>query len=120
MNRASTVSASSSLAVKRNALSGGSGSTCATPARAATSSMPAATPANSRRQCASSRRFGLRGDPVKVGGQATGDGDSDDFGKFVGMMPPDRLFDPRIEAGARLDGERDLVCRFDLAAPVIK
>src|SRR5271170_7410339 len=120
MNRASTVPASTSRALNRNALSGGSGSTCAVAGHAATLSTAAATPATSGRQCPLSKRIGLRDDPVKVGGQAIGYGDSNDLRKFVGVTAADCLFDARIERGAGFDGERNFGCRFDFSAPVIE
>src|SRR5271163_4020007 len=120
MNRASTVPASISRALNRKALSGGNGSTCAAAGQAAKPSTAAAIPATSTRQGPLSGRIGFRRDPGKVGRQSIGYGDSNDFRKFVGVVPADGLFNTWIESGAGLDGERDFGCRFDFAAPVIE
>src|SRR5262245_23580151 len=101
-----------SRALKRKALSGGRGF-CA-----AVGNDRASPRASSQRR--SSNRRGLGDDPVEVGRQSIGDGDSDYFGKFVGVAASDRLFDARIKLAARLDRKRDFLGRFDFPAPVIQ
>jgi hypothetical protein len=64
--------------------------------------------------------LGFGSDPLKVTGQSIGDGDSDDFGKFVGMARPDGGLELRVEWRARLDGERCFLGGFDFPAPVIE
>src|SRR6266540_3914648 len=121
MNRTSTVWASTRRALNRNALSGGSGFTCANTGRPATNAAATTKPANARR-----RRFSaalirsLRSDPVEVSRQTTADRDSHNLGKFVWVTPADGLLDTRIERRTRFNRERDLTSRFDLAAPVIQ
>src|SRR5665647_211840 len=55
---------------------------------------------------------GLRRYPFQVLGEAAHQWDSDDFGKFVGMMPADRRFDFSVERSAGLDQQRHLLRGF--------
>src|SRR5437867_128304 len=121
MNRASTVWASTRRALNRNALSGGSGFTCANEGRPAASAAATTKPLNApRRRSSAALMCGLRGDPVEISGQATADRDSHNLGKFVWVTPADRLLDTQIERRSRFNGERNLPSRFDLTAPVIQ
>src|SRR5260370_39555080 len=119
LNRASTVCGSRARALKRNAFSGASGLTWPD---AEGISVRAVT-TNARRR---SPRYlvcignSLRGDPVEVRGQGIGNGDSDDFGKFVRVARKNGRLHLRIELGAGLDRQGCFVRRFDLAAPVIE
>src|SRR6266498_3990709 len=112
MNRTSTVWASTRRALNRNALSGGSGFTCANAGRPATSAT-ATKPVNARRRSSAPVMCGLRGDPFEISGLATADRDSHNLGKFVGVTPADRLLDTRIERRTRFNGQRNLASRFD-------
>src|SRR5258706_3668546 len=116
-NRASIVRASTSFALNRNALSGGSGLTCATAGRAAAN--PSTARSTHQRRSGGDGR-GLGDDPVEVGSRSIGDGDSDDFRKFVRVAPADDLFHAGKELVAGLDRERSLLGRFDFAAPGIQ
>src|SRR2546422_8453798 len=120
MNRASTVWASTRRALNRNALSGGSGFTCATAAGPATSAATTRLANALRRRFSAAFMRGLRSDPLEVGRQAIADGDSHNLGKFVGVMLADRLLHTRIKRRTRFNRERDLASRFDLTAPVIQ
>src|SRR5215472_14721865 len=115
-NRASTVCPSRSLALNRNALSGGKGF-----CPLAGNARPSANAAKAMHHHRSgSGRRGLRSNPVKVGRRSIGDGDSDDLGKFVGMALSNGLLDSSVELAASLDRNRSLLCRFDFASPVIE
>src|SRR5436309_2456428 len=113
------VRSSISFAVKRNARSGASGFTCPN-AESATPSAPSAVTAANVPANRSNLIRGLRGDPVEIGRRSIADRDSDDFGKFVGVALTDRGFDAGIEPRAGLDRDRNFVCRFDFASPVIQ
>src|SRR5215472_7556585 len=114
-NRASTVCPSRSLALNRNALSGGKGF-CPWAGNA----RPSANAAKAMYHRSGDGRRGLRSNPVKVGRRSIGDGDSDDLGKFVGMALSNGLLDSAVELAASLDRNRSLLCRFDFASPVIE
>src|SRR3954453_3544418 len=112
------VTGSSARADSRNAWSGGSSFGC-TGKPAASAVANAGT--TSAQAASALRRAGdrLAGDPREVTRVAVGDRDRNDFRSVIRMDFADRRLNLGIQHGARLDDNRNLFSRFDLAAPVI-
>src|ERR1022692_49168 len=116
LKRASTVCGLSARALKRNAFSGERGLSWGdAPIANAIAKRP-----NKGRHTRSTRARGFCGNPLEVSRQSIGDGDSNDFGKFVGVARQYGRLHLWIQLGAGLDGQRSFVGRFDLTAPVIE
>src|SRR5437660_12737846 len=101
LNRASTVCGSSARALKRNAFSGASGFTSADAEAISAKALMTKACGRTRRHLVRTGNS-LRGDPVEVPGQGIGDGDSHDFGKFVGVARKNGRLHLRIELRASL------------------
>ena len=67
-----------------------------------------------------SRLGGFVGNPLQIRRKAVDNGDSDDLGKFVGVLRSNRRFDLRIARRLGLDGNGNFLRSFDFAAPVIE
>src|ERR1043166_6811305 len=119
LNRASTVRASIMRALKRKARSGGSGF-CANATELRTNAASAAKAIAPLARSLARTGHGLGGNPLDISGQSIGDGDSDDFRKFVWMARANRALDATVKVDPCFDRHRDLGGRFDLVLPVIK